>query len=102
MTYGMANGRGYLLCSGFAADPDYWKGEVFAFVGLPQNLKDLKDLKAPIAPPSHQNKGPKRTGELNAIPKQKCFICSPFHGRACRWDMLGELNPTGPKGPKPF
>ena len=22
-------------------DPDYWKGEVFAYVGLPQNLKDL-------------------------------------------------------------
>jgi hypothetical protein len=30
---------------GFAADPDYWKGEVFAFVGSIQNLKDLKDLK---------------------------------------------------------
>ena len=28
---------------GCAADPDYWKGEVFAYVGLPQNLKDLKD-----------------------------------------------------------
>ena len=28
---------------GFAADPDYWKGEVFAYVGFPQNLKDLKD-----------------------------------------------------------
>ena len=28
---------------GFAADPDYWTGEVFAYVGLPQNLKDLKD-----------------------------------------------------------
>ena len=27
---------------GFAVDPDYWKGEVFAYVGLPQNLKDLK------------------------------------------------------------
>ena len=23
------------------------------------------------------------SGELNAI--RKCFICSPFHGRACRW-----------------
>ena len=22
-----------------------WKGEVFAYVGLPQNLKDLKDLR---------------------------------------------------------
>jgi len=29
---------------GFAADPVYVKGEVFAYVGLPQNLKDLKDL----------------------------------------------------------
>ena len=28
---------------GFAADPDYWKGEVFAYVGLLQNFKDLKD-----------------------------------------------------------
>ena len=27
---------------GFAADPDYWKDEAFAYVGLPQNLKDLK------------------------------------------------------------
>ena len=27
---------------GFAADPDHWKGEVFAYAGLPQNLKDLK------------------------------------------------------------
>ena len=27
---------------GFAADPDYWKGEVFAYVGRNQNLKDLK------------------------------------------------------------
>ena len=23
-------------------DPDYWKGEEFAYVGLPQNLKDLR------------------------------------------------------------
>jgi hypothetical protein len=29
---------------GVAADPDYWKGEVFAYAGLPQNLKDLKGL----------------------------------------------------------
>ena len=26
---------------GFAVDPVYAKGEVFAYVGLPQNLKDL-------------------------------------------------------------
>ena len=24
------------------------------------------------------------TGKLNAIRKKKCFLCSPFHGRACR------------------
>jgi hypothetical protein len=33
------------------------------------------------------------TGELNAIRKQKCFLCSPFYGRACRWHMLGEIKP---------
>ena len=27
---------------GFTADPDYWKGEVFVYVGSIQNLKDLK------------------------------------------------------------
>jgi len=34
---------------GFAADPDYWKGEVFTYVGLPQNLKELKDPPHPQA-----------------------------------------------------
>ena len=33
---------------GFAADPDYWKGEEFAYVGLPGNLKDLKAIKADL------------------------------------------------------
>ena len=33
---------------GFTADPVYAKGEVFAYGGLPQNLKDLKDQGAPI------------------------------------------------------
>ena len=28
--------------------------------------------------------------------RDKCFLCSPFYGRACRWAMLGELNPKGP------
>ena len=37
-------------------------------------------------------------GKLNAIRKQKCFLCSPFYGRACRWAMLGELKLEGPKG----
>ena len=41
------------------------------------------------------------TGELNAIRKHKRFLCSPFYGRACRWAMLGELKPKGPKGPFP-
>jgi hypothetical protein len=27
-------------------------------------------------------------------------LCSPFYGRACRWAMLGELKPNGPKAPK--
>ena len=27
---------------GFTADPDYWNGEVFVYVGRNQNLKDLK------------------------------------------------------------
>ena len=30
---------------GFAADPVYVKGEVFAYGGLPQNLEDLKQLR---------------------------------------------------------
>ena len=28
------------------------------------------------------------TGKLNAIRKQKCFLCSPFYRGACRWAML--------------
>jgi len=31
------------LMQSFAADPVYVKGEVFAYVGRPRNLKDLKD-----------------------------------------------------------
>ena len=31
--------------------------------------------------------------------KQKCFRCSPFYGRACRWAVLGELKPKGPEAP---
>ena len=40
------------LMQGFAADPVYVKGEVFAYVGLPQNLKDLKDLNHHSSPDS--------------------------------------------------
>ena len=42
------------------------------------------------------------TGGLNAIRKHEYFLCSPFYGRACRWVMLGELKPKGPKGPQPL
>ena len=38
------------------------------------------------------------TGEQTPIRKQKRFICSRFHRRACRWAMLGEFKPKGPKG----
>ena len=38
------------------------------------------------------------TGELNATRKHKCFLCSPFYGRACRWAMVGEINPNGSEG----
>jgi len=39
----------------FAADPVYGRGEVFAYVGRNQNLKDLKDAHLPH---------PRRTPEL--------------------------------------
>ena len=35
-------------------------------------------------------------------PKAKCFLCSPFYGRACRWAVLGELKSKGPKGITPY
>ena len=59
---------------GFAADPDYWKGEVFAYVGLPQNLKDLKDLE-PRAHPIHR-----RNSFTNPIHRRNSFT-SPIHRR---------------------
>ena len=57
--------------------------------GLTQTPQQSHPL-SPLHEPLH--------GELNAIGKQKCFLCSPFHGRACRWAMVGELKPKGPKG----
>ena len=38
---------------GFAADPDYWKGEVFAYVGRNQNLKELKRVSCLPSPISY-------------------------------------------------
>ena len=32
-------------------------------------------------------------------PESKNALCSPFYGRTCRWAILGELKPKGPKGP---
>ena len=45
---------------GFAADPVYVKGEVFAYVGLSQNLKDLKDVRV-VSGATHY-------GERNHVP----------------------------------
>ena len=39
-----------------------------------------------------------RTAELDATRKHKCFLYSPFYGRACRWAMLGKFKPQGPEG----
>ena len=39
------------------------------------------------------------TGEPNAIRKQKCFICSPFHVRARRWAISRQVKPQRPKAP---
>ena len=41
------------------------------------------------------------SGDGIADRKQKCFLCGPFYGRACRRAMLGELKPKGPKGRDP-
>ena len=41
------------------------------------------------------------SGELNAIQKHNCFLCSPFYVKGVSLgykDMLGELKPQGPKG----
>ena len=42
-----------------------------------------------------------QTQQLQNTPRdpkaKKCFICSRFYGRACRWAMLGELKPKGRK-----
>jgi len=38
---------------GFTADPGYWKGEVFVYVGRNQNLKDLKVTHLTSSGPTH-------------------------------------------------
>ena len=35
--------------AGFFSGSFLWKGEVFAYIGLSQNLKDLKDLQGYLA-----------------------------------------------------
>jgi len=89
-----------------------------AYVGSSKNLNELKDQKhlrdlgsVCVRARAHLGslKHPRRatlhllytslcTEELNASRKHKCFLCSPFYGRACRWAMLGDLKPKGPKG----
>ena len=59
---------------GFAVDPVYVKGEVFAYVGLPQNLKDLK------ADPRDTLLRPERTQGFTAGPVYGRARCSPTLG----------------------
>ena len=66
---------------GFTADPDYWKGEVFVYVGRNQNLKDLKDA------------GAKNTAGQTPLDRVKTLRKRDFRdswGRH-RWDEV--LNP---------
>jgi len=76
------------------------------YVGSSKNLKDLKDgvcksaimfwnsLTTPTEPPFISSVDTSIcTGGLNAIRKHKCFLYSPFYGRACSWAMLGESKP---------
>ena len=59
---------------------------------------------------SRQEGTPLQVAKVSCFTKASCFTgellyslrtplqCSPFYGRACRWAMLGELKPKGPKG----
>ena len=74
---------------GFAADPVYVKGEVFAYVGLPQNLKDLKDLKhspRAICTVLLDPRDPLMRSE-----RTQGFATDPVYGRAKCLPMLGEI-----------
>ena len=62
---------------------------VRSYFGIAQTPQQSHPL-SPLHEPLH--------GELNAIRKQKCFLCSPLYGRACRWAMVGEIKPKGPDG----
>ena len=48
--------------------------------GLTKSTQQSHPL-SPLHEPLH--------GELNAIRKQKCSLCSPFYGRTSRWAMVG-------------
>ena len=80
--------------SGLYCGPRLRKGEVFAYVGLLQNLKDLKfsvvfskvHMGTSWSTLIHLNRATLNllytslcTGERKAIRKQRCFICSPFY-----------------------
>ena len=55
----------------------------------PKGPKGTLFSKAPIAPIEGRGRG---------IHLAKCFIRSPFYGRACRWACWEKLKPKGPKG----
>ena len=69
------------------------RAKVFAYVGLPQNLKDVKagahGLSTEQFPVSAYVGSSKNLKDLKAIRRHKCFLCSPFYGRACRWAIFG-------------
>ena len=54
---------------------------VSAYRGSSTNLKELNVL-------ADKLEGVKVVEQLLG---QKCFLCSPFYGTACRWAMLGEI-----------
>ena len=78
---------------GFAADPDYRKGEVFAYVGLPQNLKDLKAV-CPLA----GSAAILFAGGLDVIRKEAWPFYRTSSGVRLCWELK---EPKGPKVPNP-
>ena len=69
---------------GFTADPDYWKGEVFVYVGRNQNLKylNLKELSLLYC---------WILEILYSTPKGCRALLDPVYGRAKCLPMLGSL-----------
>ena len=68
---------------GFAADPDYWNGAVFAYVGSIQNLKDLKAVTSGMVRSPGSEWGP-RAPILSQVQ-----ICRPIVEFGLAW-ILGQ------------